>query len=364
MTIIHSILSKLRNKLNIQQPKGMVISIEEIPTTTKRIFASEQQVVHTPEISQMQFLEKAKHLQNSEYHIPEIYTTVLENVLYCPKYNIIMSETRKIINESINTALDGDIDYNFLLHAEIKTLPGWNAVFRSIHNNFYHAMIDNIPRTSLLAKDENYLNNDVQLVSSSPLKGIETFFLEKIFKDKPNVKVLNTKYLYKVEKLIFPSFLTQRFAGFLPSVYLQDILPKVLPKREPKRNKRIYISRVKSAWRKVRSIENEDALFEIIKLLGFEKYVLENLNLTEQIELFYNAEIVMGPHGAGFTNLLFAGPIHVIELFPTQQVVPHYYFLSKSLNQHYHHWCGSESSKNSNFKVNIDEIKKILEQII
>ena len=35
---------------------------------------------------------------------------------------------------------------------------------------------------------------------------------------------------------------------------------------------------------------------------------LETLSITEQIALFHQAEIVVGQHGAGFTNLLFSGP--------------------------------------------------------
>ncbi len=364
MTALFSFLGRMRNKMFMPQPKGMIVSIDYINGGSKRKLVIEERVVPTPEVLNMKFLEKAKHLHQTEYKIPDIYTTVLENVLYCPKYNIVMTDSRKIINESINTSLAGDIDYKFLLSASIKILPGWSSIFRSIQNNYYHALIDNIPRTFLLANDTDFVKNDVQLLSSSSLKGYETFFLGKILMDKLNVKVLDPKYLYRIEKLIFPSFLTQRFAGFLPGAYLHHVLPLVLPKLPSNKNKRIYISRVKAGFRKVRSIVNEQELLDVILPLGFERYVLENLSLQEQIELFYDAEIVIGPHGAGFTNLLFAGPVHVIELFPTQQVVPHYYYLSKSLNQQYYFWCGSETNKNSNFKVDVDAIKKMIEQII
>lgn len=40
------------------------------------------------------------------------------------------------------------------------------------------------------------------------------------------------------------------------------------------------------------------------------------MSLLEQIQLFANAEIVIGPHGAGMANILFCDPgTKVVELF-------------------------------------------------
>ncbi len=68
---------------------------------------------------------------------------------------------------------------------------------------------------------------------------------------------------------------------------------------------------------------------------GFKKYILENLPITEQIELFYDADFVIGTHGAGLSNLVFSRKARVLELFPTGYILPHYYYLSKSTNNNY-----------------------------
>ena len=65
---------------------------------------------------------------------------------------------------------------------------------------------------------------------------------------------------------------------------------------------RVFISRRK---RGKREITNDDAVFEVLQPLGFKRYDLERMSVSEQIKLFYNAECVVGPHGAGLVNIAF-----------------------------------------------------------
>ncbi len=64
-----------------------------------------------------------------------------------------------------------------------------------------------------------------------------------------------------------------------------------------------------------RPLANEDAVIAALEPLGIEPIAAEYLSGSAQIALFRNAELVVGPHGAGFANLLFASPgCRVIEL--------------------------------------------------
>ena len=63
---------------------------------------------------------------------------------------------------------------------------------------------------------------------------------------------------------------------------------------------RIFISR-----RGVRSIVNETDVLRSLQPLGFVPCRLETMPLAKQVALFQRAECVVGPHGAGLTNLLF-----------------------------------------------------------
>ncbi|MHC2003059.1 glycosyltransferase family 61 protein [Methylobacterium sp. CM6241] len=78
---------------------------------------------------------------------------------------------------------------------------------------------------------------------------------------------------------------------------------------------RFYISRRDSARR---SMTNEADFERALIDRGITPIVLSQLGLLEKINLFRNAELVIGAHGAGFSHLVFAKPgMRVIEIAPT-----------------------------------------------
>lgn len=81
---------------------------------------------------------------------------------------------------------------------------------------------------------------------------------------------------------------------------------------EGERRRRLYLSRRDAGWRRV---VNEPELEPVLKRFGFEAVVMSGLSVREQIRLFRSAEIVVSPHGAGLTNLLWGDKAVVVELF-------------------------------------------------
>ncbi len=74
---------------------------------------------------------------------------------------------------------------------------------------------------------------------------------------------------------------------------------------------RLYVSRGKSR----RPLANEDELEALLASAGFAIVHLEELPWIDQITLFQNARVIVGPHGAGLANLVFANPgSKVVEL--------------------------------------------------
>ena len=67
---------------------------------------------------------------------------------------------------------------------------------------------------------------------------------------------------------------------------------------------RLYIDRGGSENRR---LTNETALIEALAGLGFVAVRLEDYALSAQIALFANAEMIVAPHGAGLTNMVYAG---------------------------------------------------------
>jgi hypothetical protein len=78
--------------------------------------------------------------------------------------------------------------------------------------------------------------------------------------------------------------------------------------------KRFFVGRDTRQSRS-RHMEGEEMLFEHLELFGFEYVVFENLSPLEQIAIMTRAEMMVSYHGAGFTNMLFAGPqTYVVEI--------------------------------------------------
>lgn len=82
-------------------------------------------------------------------------------------------------------------------------------------------------------------------------------------------------------------------------------------KDSEKENQGLYISRGVSR----RSFLNETEVATLMEQLGLRVIQPERLGLEEQIKLFASASTIVGPHGAGLTNIVFCSPnTRVIEL--------------------------------------------------
>jgi capsular polysaccharide biosynthesis protein len=69
-----------------------------------------------------------------------------------------------------------------------------------------------------------------------------------------------------------------------------------------------------------RSIQNIDELSEFLEKYNFIVLELEHLTFEKQIEYFYNANIVVGMHGAGLSNLIFCQNLKLIEIIPQESI--------------------------------------------
>lgn len=86
--------------------------------------------------------------------------------------------------------------------------------------------------------------------------------------------------------------------------------------------KRIFVGRDTRQSRE-RHMVGEDLLFEHLQMFGFEYVVFENMAPLEQIAVMARAEMMVSYHGAGFANMLFAGPQTYVVEIGTHQTAQH-----------------------------------------
>lgn len=161
-------------------------------------------------------------------------------------------------------------------------------------NNYYHFTIEVLPE--ILKNKEVFVPNDF-----TPPDFIYQY-----------EEILNLSILCLLNAATNQNL--TNFHSYPPKYDLAHLkfLRELVLERDTILPKRIYISRSKA---KRRQIVNEGELIEELLKCGFKILHLEDYSIIEQIKFFRNAEIVMAPHGAGLTNLIYCKEnIKVIEL--------------------------------------------------
>lgn len=115
-----------------------------------------------------------------------------------------------------------------------------------------------------------------------------------------------------LERLIYSDLLSSRHvfgnnsARERTASFLKRSAERALgPESWPPNHQRLYISRRDSVRR---PLMNEQEILKRLQRLGFTSVENSELRLLEQVRLFGAADVVVAPHGAGSTNMLFMRP--------------------------------------------------------
>ena len=190
-------------------------------------------------------------------------------------------------------------------------------------NNYCHNLIYWLPRILCLFENEKLISEIDYIVFNKDMPEYLKILIDKIFKIKKIKKeiILIDKKLYFLKNSFCPAFLGRVYDLDQSTIFWRNYKDKIIANENFSKISydNIYISREDSSSRK---IINEDELVNSLKKINFKVVFLSKLNIFEQINLFKNAKIITGYHGAGFVNLVFSKPAtKVIELFPNSKHV-------------------------------------------
>ncbi|WP_158442059.1 MULTISPECIES: tetratricopeptide repeat protein [Planktothrix] len=218
----------------------------------------------------------------------------------------------------------------------LKIIEGRVAVLSGLSGNVYfHWLVDILPRIKILPENGIDLDSIDWFLINSTQQNFQRETLEKI--GIPHHKIIETdqvSYL-QASSLIVPSYpasvgwVVPHTINFLRSLFLTDISPPIKTY-----SPRIYISRNQARYRR---LLNEPEILDYLSSWGFVSVDLETLTVQEQANLFSQVEVIIAPHGAGLTNLVFCQPhTVVIELVSPHYLRPYYWQISQQLGlQHY-----------------------------
>ena len=193
------------------------------------------------------------------------------------------------------------------------------------NSNYWHWLFDVLPRIFIFSNhadlneidyflfpnlDENFQKESLKILNL-PLKKCLS---SKHYRHFSANEVIATDHPYNflneplVDSLNIPSWISSILRKKFN--YKKEDIKNNLPRK-------FYIDRSdsKSLHAKMRTISNENDVVKFLKNNEFSIIKLSDFSFTDQIQLFNQAECVVGLHGAGFANMIFSKPnTKIIEL--------------------------------------------------
>lgn len=225
---------------------------------------------------------------------------------------------------------------------------------RSQDSNIYHWLIETLIRLKCL--DDVPKLKGLPLIVRDPLSNFQLETLRIMGVD--NKLIVTNGESFVIDDLYFPSIASPPSLHPEAMRWLRDKFLNRLPQLSSAPRRRLYISRSDSN----RQVQNEDKIFDYLQENGFEKLIMSQLTVAQQIDAFRVAETIILPHGAAGTHLLFAPQdCKVIELHSPRWVNNCYLSLCRSLNLSYKWLIGSQSGADMDYTVDLSQLKVFLE---
>jgi len=264
---------------------------------------------------------------------PEIFTACIPEARVIMRTGLVISPDDRIFDQSCCWGREwfypSDIECNTLrpLLRPTRLRGSYLTIISRTWNNYYHWFSECLTRLCVAEALP-----EVPILVPRNLAPFQKETLALLGFGQERLLELD-EGCYEVDQLYFPSF-PGTTVGFMSNWAFRS-LRKAFCHGSVTKGKRLYVSRARVAHRR---ITNEDEIIRALEREGFTSVDGQRLTVAEQIRLYADAEIIVGVHGAGLTNILFApaGAL-VIEILDPEHIVGCYYALATSLNQNY--WC-------------------------
>ena len=237
-------------------------------------------------------------------------------------------------------------------------------------DNFFHFLLDIIPKiwltNSSISKDEiNYFYvNKIYTWQKGIFKiiGID----EKKLLDASIYRHIHVDKLIAVTHPWYEKGFIQNEVKLLPSWIINKNRKKFLPiiKSNKENRTKLFLDRSGSIFSHCKILNNEE-LIQYLEKKGFEIYKPEKQDFLKQIQKFNDSNIILGAHGAAFTNIIFCKEkTNIIEIIPVTHPNKKCERISKILNLNYYRYETKDTSKDEinpyNIKVDLNYLENLI----
>ena len=283
------------------------------------------------------------NLSNSIYEITNgrIYTDFVEHVAII-KFNKILP---KISFQQVNGELK-NIEFNRVVQSGtprlIKNFDGTmlSLVQGASGNNYFHFLFDIITKLKLCDQIIPLNEIDFFYVPGKMQWQIKIFKLfgipEKKLIDSHVYRHVRAENVIAIDHPWYQKGYVQEEIRNLPTWCILWLREKFLRcSKKFQCSSKIFIDRSDSKSNHCKLINNNEIMAHLFRQ-GFQSYRVSELDFFEQIYLFNNAEIIVGPHGAAFTNIIFSKSLaNIVEIIPNDHSSRKCERISKILNLKY-----------------------------
>ncbi len=261
------------------------------------------------------FPERFRSFFIRTHSFPERFLFELKNVTIIRENGAIVTSDEMILQESIGSLRRllrrGDIRHSLTKKPE---RPGSDQPFYFAPlKPFYHFLLEEIP--SLLYALSKIENLSILIDD----RGNDVRYYHDAFK-----LLFGAEFHHKINFIgknvtVNRCVLTQRHTS-TGKIHPDEIrllndhfLPKVKTGKSPER---IYISRRKAIHR---PIENEPEIEFFLRQQRFTVLNLEDYSLEQQIAIIKNSRVIIAPHGAGLSHIIWNPAVKktILEIFPS-----------------------------------------------
>ncbi|GGI95807.1 hypothetical protein GCM10008995_02320 [Halobellus salinus] len=325
--------------------------------------------------------EGENFLQSCEYTYREDFVCEIDNIRIIGPNGVGITNTGEFIADSITipqepVRIEESVRRAFVKYPllTLQTLNGIHSPYFSaspsqsleyaclLHskwNNYYHWLIEHLPKIRGVRHYEAQTRNKPTLIipNDPPPYVLESL---KVLNIDTSACVEWNPPAIDVDTLVLPAYPEATPENLR---WLRRHIQAPLTEGQHKSQKRIYISRGNAQKRK---ISNENQIEDVLDKFGFKRVLAEDFAFTQQVKLFSNAEVILGPHGAGLTNMIWANNAKIIELH-NNYIRDHYYILANNLGHNYQPIQGRSIKPddiNSNLIIDPSELRRTLSRIV
>lgn len=302
---------------------------------------------------------------------PCCYTVELEHGRTVGSQGVILSDDDYIVGDVSRVIGENPYAFHELYQFYLSRIARIEGKVGVVAGNgghgYFHWLYDIFPKLYLLSQNRSHWDRLI-------VGHYETRFVREsldCYGVQPEKILQATQYTHYEADTLLVSSLPGNTGN--PPSWVIDFLQDVVQKKSDTfatGNSKIYVSRKDASYRHV---INELAVEQLLCGHGFQTVTLSAKALSQQANIFKNADVIVAPHGAGLSNIAFCKPGSVlIELFSPQYVNVCYWSISNLLSMQYWYLVGgNETAIASNnaeyrqsFSVNLDKLAAIIKNVL